>query len=94
MKNCLVKLMVCFALSLGTSANADVTTTLDGDFTISGDVFSGDNTFLAIATSNLGNVTFAQLNVVGVSQIPEPGAGVLLISLAFAFSARRTRQGH
>jgi hypothetical protein len=57
----------------------NVTVGSDGAFAIDGLIRQGNNLFRAKATSNLGNIAFADLNVIG-GVIPEPASGVLLLS--------------
>lgn len=69
----------------------NVQTTLNGDFQISGNIFSGQNTFVARATSNLGNETFAELNVVGVSAVPEPASSMAVFAFCVCISLKRRK---
>jgi hypothetical protein len=61
----------------------------DGAFTIDGLIRQGNNLFRATATSNLGNIAFADLNGIG-GVIPEP-ATVALLFCAGAMMARPLR---
>jgi hypothetical protein len=49
----------------------------DGAFAIDGLIRQGNNLFRAKATTNLGNIGFADLNVIG-GVIPEPAMAALL----------------
>ena len=48
-----------------------------GEFAVEGTVRQGNNVFRARATSDLGNVAFADVNVIGVG-VPEPTTAVLI----------------
>ena len=75
------------------------TNLFDYDVDVCGLAFSElANTFIARATSNLGNVTFAELNVVGISQVPEPSTSLVLAGLlatcSLSLGANMTTQDH
>jgi hypothetical protein len=59
------------------SIRENVTVGADGAFAIDGLIRQGNNLFQAKATSNLGNIAFADLNVIG-GVIPEPATAALL----------------